>query len=215
VQELSGHVGPEGSVLGIDKSESLIEEARSGSEDAPNAEFRVGDALDLDLAEDAVDASRADRVFQHLTNPGKALAEMCRVTRPEGRVAVTDVDWGTLVLDAAGVDSVRTESVIDPRWGVARNPLMGRRLRSLVQDAGLAEISIDAGTVVLTDFGLVNAVFNLEDRLAAMEDQDVLSAEAADDWLAGVRAAGADDRLFAAISGVTIAGTVPSDGSSG
>jgi SAM-dependent methyltransferase len=214
VQALTTHVGPEGSVLGIDKSESLIEEARSRTDDSSIAEFRVGDAMDLDVPDDSVDACRADRMFQHLTDPGQALAEMCRVTRPGGRVAVTDVDWGTLVLDAAGVDPARTESVIDPRWSVARHPRIGRRLRGLVQDAGLTEMSIDAGTVVLTDFGLVKAVFNLEDRLAAMDDADELSAEAADDWLAGVRAAGADDRLFAAISGVTVAGTVSGDQSS-
>lgn len=209
VQALTTHVGPEGTVLGIDKSESLIAEARSRTEDSSIAEFWVGDAMDLDLPDDSVDASRADRVFQHLTDPRQALGEMCRVTRPDGRLAVTDVDWGTLVLDATGVDPARTESVIDPRWAVARQPKIGRRLRGLVQDAGLTEITIDAGTVVLTDFGLVKEVFNLEDRLAAMRDADALSAEASEAWLSEVREAAAADELFAAISGVTVAGTVP------
>lgn len=209
VRALTEHVGAGGTVLGIDKSESLVAEARSRGEGSSIAEFRVGDAMDLDLADDSVDACRADRVFQHLAAPRQALAEMCRVTRPDGRLAVTDVDWGTLVLDAAGVDPARTDSVIDPRWAVARQPKIGRRLRGLVQGADLTGITIDAGTVVLTDFGLVEAVFNLEDRLAAMREADALSVEAAEDWLSEVREAGADDQLFAAISGVTVAGTVP------
>ena len=215
VLALADHVGPDGTVVGIDTSESLVREARSRAGDTATVQFRVGDATDLDIADDTYDACRADRVFQHLETPREALDEMRRVTRPGGRLAVTDPDWGTLALEAAGVDPERTRSVTDTRWAVARQPTMGRRLYGLVQDAGLTEVTIDSGTVVLTEFATANEVYNLEDRLAAMREAGAISAEAADEWLTGAREATADDRFFAAMSGVTIAGTVPADDTHG
>jgi len=209
VLALADHVEPEGTVVGIDASESLVREARSRAGDTATVQFRVGDATDLDVTDDTYDACRADRVFQHLEAPREALNEMCRVTRPGGRLAVTDPDWGTFVVEAAGVDLERTRSVTDTRWAVARQPTMGRRLYGLVQDAGLTEVTIDSGTVVLREFATAKEVYNLEDRLAAMREAGAISAEAADEWLTGVREAAADDRLFAAMSGVTVAGTVP------
>ena len=215
VLALADRVGPDGTVVGVDKSGELIEEARSRAGDAATAQFRVGDATDLDIRDDTYDASRADRVLQHLETPREALSEMCRVTRPGGRLAVTDPDWGTLVVEAAGVDPEQTGSVTDTRWAVARQPTMGRRLYGLAQDAGLTDVTVDTGTVVLTTFPAAREVYNLEDRLGAMREAGAVSADAADEWLAGVREAAADDRLFAAMSGVTVAGTVPPDDTRG
>lgn len=211
VLALADHVGPQGTVVGIDKSESLVQEARSRAGETATVRFQVGDATDLDITDDTYDACRADRVFQHLEDPREALNEMYRVTRTGGRLTVTDPDWGTLVVEAAGVDPEQTSSVTDTRWANARQPTMGRRLYGLVQDADLTEVTIDPATVVLTEFETAIEVYNLEDRVAAMRETGAISAEAADEWLTGVRETAADDRLFAAMSGVTVAGTVPAN----
>lgn len=115
------------------------------------------------------------------------------------------------MVEAVGVDPEQTSSVTDTRWANARQPTMGRRLYGLVQDADLTEVTIDPATVVLTEFETAIEVYNLEDRVAAMRETGAISAEAADEWLTGVRETAADDRLFAAMSGVTVAGTVPAN----
>jgi len=211
VRALAGHVGAEGTVLGVDRSAALVAQARSRAGDAGAAGFQVGDATALGVAADAVDGCRADRVFQHLAAPRDALAEMCRVTRPGGRLTVTDPDWGTLVVDAAGVDPDLTARVTDTRWAVARQPTVGRRLHGLVRDAGCTEVTVDTATVALREFETAAEVFNLGDRVAAMQEAGAVGADAGEAWLAGLREAAAEDRLFAAMSGVTVGGTVPAD----
>lgn len=81
---LAEQVRPEGVVIGLDKSESLITEARACAGKTTGVRFEVGDVMQLAFAENDVDACRADRVFQHLADPRGALAEMHRVTRPGG-----------------------------------------------------------------------------------------------------------------------------------
>ena len=44
----------------------------------------------LEFADATFDACRADRVLQHLLDPGRAVAEMVRVTRPGGRLVICE-----------------------------------------------------------------------------------------------------------------------------
>ncbi len=56
----------------------------------------VGDAHCLPVADESVAVVRADRVVQHLEEPGVALEEMVRVVRPGGFVVLADPDQDTL-----------------------------------------------------------------------------------------------------------------------
>ena len=98
-------VGPRGWVVGIDNSRTMIEEAtrRQNGLGAP-VEFYVGDACQIAFPDGVFDACRADRVFQHLREPRKALSEMIRVTRRGGRIVVSDPDWGTFIVNSPDRD---------------------------------------------------------------------------------------------------------------
>ena len=104
-------VGPTGRVVGLDASAAMIDEARQRSDGLGlPLEFLVGDAHRLDFADATFDGARADRTFQHLEDPERALAELARVTRPDGAVVVAGPDWGTLIVDAP--DQVTTRRVL-------------------------------------------------------------------------------------------------------
>ena len=91
--ELAGRVGPSGRVCGVDVSEAMVAAARAAADKAGReVDLRVASAYSLPFADASFDAVRAERVFQHLDDPARALAEMVRVTRPGGRILVFDPD---------------------------------------------------------------------------------------------------------------------------
>jgi SAM-dependent methyltransferase len=99
---LAQRVGPNGRVTGLDPSSALLKIARGLVEKAGLdglIELREGDCRALPFPEASFDAVLAATALSHVPDPGRALAEMVRVTRPGGRVAIFDVD-GDLTLFA-------------------------------------------------------------------------------------------------------------------
>ncbi len=73
-------------VHALDFAEAMVAAARRN---VPAAECRQGDAQDLPYADDAFDAVVCGYGIIHLPEPDRALAEMRRVLRPGGRVAIS------------------------------------------------------------------------------------------------------------------------------
>lgn len=210
---LTHEVGPEGSVVGVDNSTAMVDEARSrASESASGAastSFRVADAEALPFDDGAFDAARADRVLQHLERPREAFAELRRITSAGGRVVVTDSDWGTLAVDAPeDVPDDLASRMLDPAWSCARNGRIGRALRRWAVEAGLDDLDIDTTTLVLTDFEAADGLLGLTGRAERMREADALDEADAERWLDGLRAADEEGSFFASLTLYTVAGTV-------
>lgn len=77
-----GHRGP---VIGVDLSPGMLTAARRA---APLAGLACGDATALPVRTNAADVSLAMHMLYHVPEPERAVAELRRVTRPGGRVAV-------------------------------------------------------------------------------------------------------------------------------
>jgi SAM-dependent methyltransferase len=73
-------------VCAIDFAEAMVAAARRN---APAAEFRQGDAQDLPYPDDMFDAVVCGYGIIHVPEPNRALAEMRRVLRAGGRVALS------------------------------------------------------------------------------------------------------------------------------
>ena len=85
-----------GRVVGIDKSADFIAEAKARAAAASLAiDFDVGDADALPYPDASFDCVRAERLLIYLTDPAKAVAEMKRVAKPGGRIALIEPDFGT------------------------------------------------------------------------------------------------------------------------
>jgi len=85
-------VGETGQVLGIDLSEERIREARQRFQHRPTLRFQVADIHATGLPDGAFDYTWCQYVFQYLPRRRAALDELIRVTRPGGRVVVSDMD---------------------------------------------------------------------------------------------------------------------------
>jgi ubiquinone/menaquinone biosynthesis C-methylase UbiE len=80
-------------VVGVDLSQEMLRRARSVAKERQlhNVEFRRGDALNLPLESRSVDAAFCVMVLHFLPDPGRAIAGLCRITRPGGSVILVDV----------------------------------------------------------------------------------------------------------------------------
>ena len=149
VRALAGRVGPTGSVLGIDPSETMLTEARRRADSTTPVEFRLGEITDLELDDACCDGVLCERVVQHLASPHAAMAELVRITRPGGRIVVIDTDWGLHAIN--GADPTLTAKIVDSWCRNAANGLAGRQLTALFADAGLDDPTIVAETMTSTD----------------------------------------------------------------
>jgi SAM-dependent methyltransferase len=144
VRALARRVGASGRAVGVEPNVGLrgvAEERSVGLAEAPT--FVDGDAYALPFEDASVDVVHCERVWQHLTDPARAAAEIARVLRPGGRAAVLDSDWGTMLIEPGDPDVVR--SINQAFWDANPNPFSGRRLRALLRGAGLT-VDADVGS---------------------------------------------------------------------
>ncbi|MEO5974858.1 MAG: methyltransferase domain-containing protein [Ilumatobacteraceae bacterium] len=83
---------PQGSVVGVDISEKVVEIAMA-SEHPANVSFEIVDAYNLPFANNSFDVVHAHQVLQHVSDPVALLTEMSRVVRPTGVIAVRDSQY--------------------------------------------------------------------------------------------------------------------------
>jgi len=161
--ELARRVGPRGRVVGVDVSADMIEQARCAADGAGAAvELHVGSILALPFLDSTFDAVRAERVLQHLDDPDAALRELVRVTRPGGRIQVSDPDHGQATLAFDEVAHRQTfEKLRTVFLGMAKNPHSGSRLRPMFARAELVDIE-HATTAIALEFPVFRIVFLLE-----------------------------------------------------
>jgi SAM-dependent methyltransferase len=73
-------------VSAVDFAEAMLSAARRN---VPSADCRLADAQALPYADNTFDAVVCGYGIPHVPQPDRALAEMCRVLRPGGRVAIS------------------------------------------------------------------------------------------------------------------------------
>jgi SAM-dependent methyltransferase len=101
---LLSEVLPGGKVVGVDSSARALLEARARTEGRHEISLEQADVTALPFPDGRFDGSRADRTLIHVSQPELALAELVRVTRPGGRVVISE----TMVLNPHPRETQRT-----------------------------------------------------------------------------------------------------------
>lgn len=134
---LARAAGPDGLALGIDISEPMLARAVR-NEAGPQVGFIKADAQRLPLRDSTIDVTVSTAVLQLVPDPAAALAEIARVLRPGGRLAVMVPTAGRLarywqllpnvgaqafdddeigdVLEANGFASIRVKNLGTFQW---------------------------------------------------------------------------------------------------
>lgn len=140
---LARAAGPQGLALGIDISKPMLARAVS-AQAGPNVGFLRADAQRLPFREEVFDAVTSLAVVQLIPEPSSAVAEMYRVLRPGGRIAIMVPTVGSVpppvrwlssggarffgedelgdVFEQRGFVRVRTKSVGNMQWVRAQHP---------------------------------------------------------------------------------------------
>lgn len=137
--EMAAEVGPEGRVVGLDPSASMLALGRRRG--AP-VELVEGDALALPFPDETFDVAIATQVYEYVADMPGALAEARRVLRPRGRLLILDTDWDSIVWHSSDRD--RMQRVLLKWNDHLADPYLPRRLPRLLREAGfdLAEAMI-------------------------------------------------------------------------
>jgi SAM-dependent methyltransferase len=129
-------------ILGIDPSREYVAYASSKNPFPNRASFEIGDAQDLSFADSSFDAAVSLLVFNFISQPDRALRELCRVTKLGGIVSAAVWDYGLgmrmlrIFWDAAVAVDPAAEKLDEKRMPLCRKG----ELSELWRQGGLSEI---------------------------------------------------------------------------
>ncbi|MDJ0896785.1 MAG: class I SAM-dependent methyltransferase [Alphaproteobacteria bacterium] len=141
-------IGPSGRVIGVDLAEELLRIARTKAvvRGLDNVEFHPGDMEQLGYPDGHFDAVVCVFALFFATDMERQLAELWRMVRPGGQLAVTT--WGPRMFEPA---ASRWRCVIDhmcPALSATGNPwdriTDTRSVRKLFENAGVPNVKVEA-----------------------------------------------------------------------
>jgi ubiquinone/menaquinone biosynthesis C-methylase UbiE len=205
VLEIARRVGRSGSVVGVDISDAMIEEARRRADplNLPIA-LEAGDAQALRFEDRSFDACRAERILMHVPDAEAALREMVRVIRLEGRISVFDVDWDTFVIDSP--DKAVTRAVLTAFTDGIRNGWIGRQLPRLFRENGMTDVDV-VGHQILIDFDFLGLLIG--GRLTAAQRAGLLDPTDIRAWWHSLSELDASGNFLAGFTAFIVSGRKP------
>lgn len=136
-------VGKSGIVVGVDASESRLEEGKRHTHHYSTIEYRQGYAESIPATEREFDVSWSRFLFEYLTDPATALGEMIRVTKPGGTVCVSDIDGNCIWHSPCNAYLANEVDEAIRTLGIDFHPRIGLALYSMFVDAGLQDLKVD------------------------------------------------------------------------
>jgi arsenite methyltransferase len=173
-----------GEVVGVDQLEPFLERGRELAADMPNVSFEQADARDLPFGDASFDAVVLHTLLTHVPGPEGVLAEVHRVLKPGGSVAIYDGDFTTMSVATADDDPLQAcidafvDDNVHDRW-------LARRLPGMLREIGFDPTAtrshghLDTNDPVLTlGWTLRGAYYLVEAGKIDQAEADAYAAEA-------------------------------------
>ena len=191
-----------GTAVGLDLSETMIAEARQRSaENLDNLSFRVGSVLELPFPSASFDRVLATQLLLHVPDPLKALVEIKRVLAPSGVISITEIDWGTLVVQSSDNELGRRFSDLACRE--LRNGLIIRELPGQLRALGFNHVIVLPEVEVAQDLDALYTWF-VEPSLAHFKRIGAFSEAEADAFIADLKERARQGRYFSSRTYYTV-----------
>jgi len=130
-------VGPQGRVIGVDMTESMIEKARQNAADGgySNVEFRLGEIEKLPVETGTVDVIISNCVINLAPDKRRVFAEAHRVLKPGGRMQISD-----MVTRGEAPEGLRQDAV---KWaGCVGGALDREEYLGIMRGAGFSKVDV-------------------------------------------------------------------------
>jgi ubiquinone/menaquinone biosynthesis C-methylase UbiE len=191
---IAEEAGPSGFVAGVDISEPLPAYANAHRAQPERVEFRRGDGIRLPYAESSFDAATCTQVLEYIADVDAASAELDRVVRAGGRVAILDTDWDSIVRHAPERD--RMQRVLAARQTHVPHARLPRTLARRLRRAGFR---VDAPQVIALfnpDYDPDTYNNRIVDLIVAFVAGRGVTAAEATAWAQELRGCGAQGHYF-------------------
>jgi ubiquinone/menaquinone biosynthesis C-methylase UbiE len=179
---LCGRVGAQGRVVGLDREPSLLATAeRLARERGLEVQLVRADATSSGLPSDSFDLVHTRAVLVNVSNPAEIVAEMVRLAKPGGVVALQEPDCSCWVCDPPHPAwAPLRDALLDAYQRNGKDAGLGRRAGRLLREAGLSDVHVQVTaavrepgdyyqTLLLTLSTLVREQIMAGDRLTADE----------------------------------------------
>ena len=174
LQLLSERVGATGMVIGLERNDEEVKHARQfvAANRLANVEVVHGDARATSFPKGEFDLATARLVLVNVPNPEQIVAEMVRLVRPGGVVALHEADFiGHEMCHPAHPASMRLYQLLNAYAEMnGTDRFIGRRVPGMLRKAGLLDVRVNplvhvypphhGRRMVMLDF-----VENVRDRL--------------------------------------------------
>lgn len=149
--QLTGQVAelvkPQGQVIGVEIDVRQLSKARETAVKSDKVEFRQGSAYNLPLSDlewGSFDLVYTRFLLEHVKHPEQVVDQMVAAAKSGGRVVLMDDDHAQFQLypPAPGFDYL-WNAYCRSYDRIGNDPFVGRRLTSLLQDAGLNNLRND------------------------------------------------------------------------
>jgi len=191
-----------GRAIGIDVSSTMIAEARARTTaDSPNVHFEVGDIFDLRFEDGVFDRIMASQVLVHLPDPWTALELLCRVLGSNGKLWITEMDWGSIVVESNDRELSRrfTQLTADG----LRNGLVVRELPWRLRKLGFATVAIEPDVRIGDGADALHRWF-VEPAVSHFRRTGAFSPHEAEALLQELRLRAAEGRYFSSLNSYSI-----------
>jgi SAM-dependent methyltransferase len=143
---LANRVGPTGRVVGLDREARMVQFGRQFAERLGLAvEYVQADATATGLPDHSFDVTHARTLLLNVQNPHEILAEMVRITKPGGVVAVQEPDASAWTCDPPhpAFDILRA-AILSAYRRTGKDFNIGRRITRMLNGAGCTDVHVRA-----------------------------------------------------------------------
>jgi ubiquinone/menaquinone biosynthesis C-methylase UbiE len=209
--QLAALVGQTGQVFGVDYDQAMIDEAEQRADTAGGAAWVThtrSDSGDLSFDANTFDACRSERVFQHLLDPERTLAEMIRVTRTGGWIVVLDTDHGSVSMDTPEVD-IERRLIRFRADHMFHNGYSGRKLYRMFREHNLTDIMIEPHVLISTDYYFARQGLLMDETERNAVSAGIVTEEEVQRLRASCEQAHASDTFFVGVTQYMVVGRKP------